>query len=68
MKDYKQSKISLLAHTLGLKAGQARTARNDKVSCIQNPTITQILTKLLKHLPNLKQRKIRPIFLYGLVI
>ena len=45
-------KISLLARTLGLKAGQARTARDDKISCIQNPTTTQILAKLLKHLPS----------------
>ena len=62
-------KISLLvAHTLGLKAGQARTASDDKVSCIQNPTITQILAKLLTHLPNPKLVKIRPIFLYGRVM
>ena len=61
-------KISLLAHTLGLKAGQARTARDDKVYFIQNPTITQILAKLLRHFPNPKLRKIRPILLYGRVL
>ena len=49
-------KISLLARTIGLKAGQARTARDEKVSCIQNPTITQILAQLLKHLPNSKEK------------
>ena len=49
-------KMSLLARTFGLKAGQARTVRDDKVSCIQNPAITQILAKLLKHLPNPKEK------------
>ena len=49
-------KISLLARTVSLKAGQARTARDDKVSCIQNPTITQFQAKLLKHLPNPKEK------------
>ena len=61
-------KISLLAHTLGLKAEQARTSRDDKVPCIQNPIITQMLAKLLKHLPNPKLGKIRTIFLYGRVM
>ena len=40
-------KISLLARTLGLKAGQARTVRDDKVCYIQIPPITHILAKLL---------------------
>ena len=47
-------KISLLACTLGLKAGQARNERDDKISCIKNPTVTQILARLLMHLPNPK--------------
>ena len=47
---------SNLVRKLGLNAGQARTARDDRVSCIQNPTISQILAKLFKHLPNPEEK------------